>query len=368
MVVFIRSNDITPDPRLQKYLSFLDEKNIEYMVLAWDREKKNVIKKNTIFFRLPAKYGQRYKNIPKKILWFLFILKNLYINRKKYSIVHACDLDTCIPAYIIKILFNKKLIFDVFDITSNIDGKGMFNAFIMHLENYLFRKSDFVIICEIERIKQFLYKRNDILVMPNIPILNNIKDDESILNKMKRYNKNYKIVLSYVGVFDLNRGIENILDVVSKNKNIILHIGGFGYLGKYIEDIAKNNSNIIYWGKVDYNTGLNIMKNSDIILAMYYTENNYIHKYAAPNKYYEGLALNKPIITTEKTLIGDKTKSHKTGFVIGESKEALESLLLMDGIKKDACVMAENAKKLWELKYCKYIEKFMQEDYINIIN
>lgn len=60
------------------------------------------------------------------------------------------------------------------------------------------------------------------------------------------------------------------------------------------------------------------MARSDIIAALYekVVLNN---EYAAPNKYFEGLYLRKPILTTRGTLVGNHTEEFKTGFVIGET-------------------------------------------------
>lgn len=37
MVIFVRSNEVNPDPRVQKYVDFMDSKGIPYKVLAWNR-------------------------------------------------------------------------------------------------------------------------------------------------------------------------------------------------------------------------------------------------------------------------------------------------------------------------------------------
>lgn len=78
-----------------------------------------------------------------------------------------------------------------------------------------------------------------------------------------------------------------------------------GYGAKEIEERCINlneKDNIIYFGKVVYDQGLNIMYNGDVIYAMY-CKTNPNHIFAAPNKYYEAMLLAKPIISTKGTIV-----------------------------------------------------------------
>lgn len=365
MVVLIRSNEVNPDPRLQKYIDYLESKNENYKIIGWNRSGKPICKKKHIYFELKANYGDGYKNILKKIKWFIYIFKWLIKNKKIYSLVHSCDLDTAIPAYFSKIFTKKKMIFDVFDVTSDEDKKNLLNTLIINLEKKIATSSDYLIICEEERKKQIDISRNDILVMPNIPNLN-IKEDLKIKEKVRVQNKPYKISLSYVGVFDRHRGIEDILDIVSKDENIVLHMAGFGYLDNLVKEFSEKFSNIIYWGRVEYNVGLNIMANSDLIIANYYLSNP-LHRLAAPNKYYEGLMLGKPIITTKGTLVGEKTLKYNTGFAISDNKDDLIELLQDLDLKRSIDEKGENCKNLWEVKYSECIDNFMENSYKDII-
>jgi len=77
MVIFVRSNEVNPDPRVQKYVDFMDSKGIPYKVLAWNRSGDTIKKENFVHFKLRAKYGAGLRNIPKKILWCLFVLIHL---------------------------------------------------------------------------------------------------------------------------------------------------------------------------------------------------------------------------------------------------------------------------------------------------
>lgn len=363
MIIIVRSNDVNPDPRVEKYTSFLNKQSIPYKVLAWNRGKEEVKKVNTDYFNLNAAYGKKHLNIKNKILWFIFVFKYLVKNKNKYNCIHACDLDTAIPVYISNIFCRKKIIYDIFDLSGNINSKSILAKLMAKFEKRVIEKADYVIVCENDRIKQIDEQIGKIdreyLIMPNIP--NEINNTEIAFEK----DNNYELVLGYTGIFDKHRGLEDLLEVVANHKYIKLNIGGFGLLGDMVESYADSNENIVYFGKVNYGLGLQIMKNSDLIVAMYYKTNK-VHKYAAPNKYYEGLMLETPIITTKSTLVGNKTEHNKTGFAIEEGKKSIEKLL--ENLKQEEIKERSiNCKNVWNKTYKNYINDFMEKIYSEII-
>ena len=160
------------------------------------------------------------------------------------------------------------------------------------------------------------------IVISNIPEINNLTSCETIND----FSFAKKINVAYVGGIVPNRGIEELVEVVSLLPNIRLRIAGFGDkdIEKKVIDFALSHDNICFCGKVTYDEAVSIMRQADIIYAMYYKE-NLNHIYAAPNKYYEAIFLNKPLITTSGTLVGKKVKTDESGFVIDEGKAALQT-------------------------------------------
>lgn len=367
MIILIRSNDANPDPRLQKYINYLEETQQRYQVIAWNRGDGTLVKENYIYFNHSASYGLGIKNIPKKLMWFQFIIKQLWKNRKRYKVIHACDLDTAIPAYFIKSMLNKKLIFDVFDWISSENNKSLLDRVLSTVENRIFKKSDFTIICEEYRINQVREDaRRKSAVLPNIPDIQ-LKEEPSIVEKIVVQRSHFEKIISYVGVFDSNRGIEHLLQLVAQNPNICLNIAGFGLLESEVKGYSEQYENINYWGKVDYNVGLNIMNNSDLIVAFYYLSNQ-VHSFAAPNKYYEGLFLGKAIITNDGTLLAEKIRAANTGYVIEEGLSSIKQFLNLALDAKDIETKNSNSKKLWDEMYQSYTSSFMKNEYQKMLN
>ena len=43
MIVFLRSLDCNPDPRVQKYCDYLYANNINYRIVCWDRSCQSMV-------------------------------------------------------------------------------------------------------------------------------------------------------------------------------------------------------------------------------------------------------------------------------------------------------------------------------------
>lgn len=356
MVALLRSTDGEPDSRFEKYVDFLEEKKVPYITICWDRRCNKQATDKKFYYKRPSEYGARYGNIAGLLGFNRYILKTLWNNRKKYKVIHACDFDTIIPAIIARIFWGKKVIYDIFDwYVDSRSIKGLFKWIVYAQEFINIKLSEAVIICEEERRAQIIYNPKQLWILPNIP---NFK------TKLPQVPKNEKMTIGYVGILTSGRGLENLINYCKVNNNINLKIGGFGTLEPMLLDADKFD-NITYFGSVPYIKALEILNSADIVYAMYQKINKN-HILAAPNKYYEGLYLGKPIITTAGTIVGDKTQKYNTGFVIEESYEDLTKLLSSLNYS-DIVEMGQNAKNLWDGKYSSYVAEFLNNTYLPLI-
>ncbi len=319
-ILMLRSQNIVSDSRVLRYENWFQKHDISYRIVGWDREQSGIERENTIYCRIKAGFQQKSKAIIGRIKWNVWLMKYLYGYRKSYKIIHACDFDTVLPALVMQ-LFGKKVIFDIFDWFSDETrtGKWYIDRTINCLERWAVQKADLVILCEAGRLKQIQCIPNEYIVIPNIPsvpIVEFVPD--------RTFNK----TIGYVGGIVADRGLEELVHVIAKLSDWTLHIAGFGdeRLVKEIEEYSRKYENIHYYGKVPYDEAIKIMRSVDLIYAMYY-KNNRNHIFAAPNKLYEAIFLQKPIITTEGTLVGDKVRGVNSGYVIDEGEVALRELM-----------------------------------------
>lgn len=364
MILLIRDNECF-EPRVKNYLRYFESHNIPYRVIAWNRNGTAKPDDHIVFYQRRAEYGKRIANIPNKLGWMFFAMKEIWRNRKECDAIHACDIDGILPALLVGKLVKKKVIFDIFDWISSLTGKGIVYKIVEWLQNFCYKHSDAVILCEEERKAQAKATNDHILIIPNIPNGTTVFD-EATLDKTAEDLRNYDYVVSYVGVFDRDRGLENLLDVISHCPSVKLNIAGFGVLDERIQDYANRFDNITCWGRVEYSVGQAIQKNSSMISAMYHLTSP-LHKFAAPNKYYESLALGVPMITTENTLVGSKVTTHDTGFVLDEKPESLLALLQSADLQVEIAAKKQNCTRTWEQIYKNYYEEYMTNQYMNLI-
>lgn len=364
MILLIRDNECF-EPRVKNYLRYFDAHNIPYRVIAWNRNGSAKPDDRIVFYQRRAEYGKRIANIPNKIGWMFFAMKEIWRNRKECEAIHACDIDGILPALLVGKLIKKKVIFDIFDWISSLTGKGIVYKLVEWLQNFCYKHSDAVILCEEERKAQATASNKNVLIIPNIPD-GNTSFDEATLEKTAADLRSYDYVVSYVGVFDRDRGLENLLEAVSKCPNIKLNIAGFGVLENLIGDYANRFENITCWGRVEYAVGQAIQKNSSMISAMYHLTSP-LHKYAAPNKYYESLVLGVPMITTEHTLVGSKVSTYDTGFVLDETAESLRALFLSSDLWTAIDSKKQNCANTWNEVYKDYYENYMTNHYMQVM-
>lgn len=329
-VIFLRSNPVDPDPRVEKEVNTLIDEGYEVTIICWDRNNKYKVKESFLvltngkakIYRLgiPATYGGGMKkNLKGLILFQINLIKWLFKLKNEYDIVHACDFDTAFVASKCCKLLKKKLIYDIFDYyVDSFSVPNGLRKIIEKLDHNIINKADHVIICSENRkqqIKGSIPKK--LSIIHNTPI--------NITNKINCINLNKdKVKIVYIGILSDGRLLKQLGNVIINNPNIELHIGGFGKLEDYFKDLSSKFSNIIFYGKVDYLKALELEKSCDIITAIYDpTIPN--HFYAAPNKFYESIMLGKPLIMVKGTGMSDVVLKHNIGEIIEYNEESLES-------------------------------------------
>lgn len=357
MICYLRASTIQYDVRLQKYVQACVDTKTPYIALTWDRMNNcsNVYPNEKQYKKL-SPYGRKWGNLFNLILWQFHLLKYLLLYRSDYKVIHACNLDTIMPALLMK-LFGKRIIFDIYD------------SVWIHMERFLSKKIvDVLILPNERRLKQVGVNESQVknfLEIQNVPSLSFKKGTASL------HSFSPQIHLSYVGVFEKDiRGLENLIEEVLENEDLTLDIAGVGSgLEQLMIEAANKTKRIKYYGSVDYSKALQIMGKSDFIVAMYYTINQ-LHKYASPNKYYESLYLGVPMITTKGTLVGELVEQNKVGYAIGEGLQNLHDFFLYvktESFKVGYFQCITNANKIWNNNFSNYYMQFLCKSYIQLV-
>lgn len=355
-IFYVRSTSIINDSRASKEITSLLNNKYNVTVLGWDRDKKiknynnvtlNNHKINCHFFKFNAGYGESIVNVIGLFLFQIWLFFTLFVHHKKYKYIHACDFDCGFISMIISKLFKKKLIYDMYDYYS--DSRPMsakVEKIINNLENRVINNSEVSIICgewRFEQIKDAIPKK--VVIIHNTPDIRNI-DDKSLIK-----SSNKKIKIGYVGILQDHRLIIEILEKLKDNKKYELHIGGFGKYEKYIQELSENHKNIYFYGSLPYSDVLCLEQECDILFATY-DPSIKNHKFSAPNKIYEAMALGKPIIVCKDTgidkLVIENEIGLSTEYNADDFAKKLEDLIK----NKDKMIeMGDKAKKLYNRKY-----------------
>lgn len=354
-VFVLRSTAIDPEPRVEKTAKWLQEAGYNVTILGWDREGTSKSKEITSGIaiersKFKGKYGAGLGNLRGLIQFNLHILKRLFYS--KPNIVHACDLDTLVPALIYCKIKRKKLVYDIFDFYAESRYVGKLKTPISQLERWACEKCDSVIVVHEKRIEQLE------------PVSDNTREKiEVIYNTPNKIKFNVTNVESnyfcYVGVLQPDRGIKHVINVVKQIPTVSFKYAGYGSLVNELAMLSSDAPNIEFLGRVNYKTALEIEAGTLAIIAFYDSSLGGNNLFAAPNKLFEALMLGKPLITSEGTLLADIVKSEDIGYVIPFGDEELLRKTLLHIINNPIEVeqKGKRARYLYNIKYSADIAK-----------
>lgn len=363
-IVIIRSNQVAPDSRVEKEASALVEYGHDVKILAWDRrsnhkETEEVIEAfgqciSIVRFGHIANFGDGFKSIKSYLLFQWDVFKWLIVNRKSYDVIHACDFDTAWVSTFTNIFLRKKYIFDIFDYIGG-ERATIVQKLLCKVQNTIINRSDATIICTEKRMRQIApSKPRKLVVIHNTPP--QMGGDEE-------YNPTHThIKICYVGILQDYRLLEEIPDFFKKHLEYELHIGGFGKFDALYQKLSKEYANIKYYGRLQYKDTLKLERECDIMLAIYdpSIEN---HVFAAPNKFYEGLMLGKPLIMVHGTGMSEIVDEHNIGETIEYSVEGFEQGILKLAGRKEEW---PNIHKKMNILYNQYSWEAMKSRLVNL--
>jgi glycosyltransferase involved in cell wall biosynthesis len=361
-IVFIRSNPVDPDSRVEKEVNTLLKAGHSIRILAWDRNDKYRIKKNTLHFEngeadiyrfgIPAIYGGGIKkNLVPLFAFQLNIYRWLKTNIKSYDVIHACDFDTAFTSSKIAFKYKKKFVYDIFDYyVDAFNVPSSIKQIIAREDKKIINKADVVIICTEKRKEQLAGATpKKLAVIHNTP-----PNYGGNTSKKFKVNRD-KVKIVYVGILDEGRLIKEIARIIKDKLDCEYHVAGFGQLADSLQEMSNKYENIFFYGKIPYIQTLELENSCDIMTAIYdpSNPNNY---YAAPNKFYEALMLGKPLIMVKNTGVDNIVIENNIGVVIDYNLSSLK-----DGINK--LIASKNEWPTWGLNMKKiYAEKYSWEE------
>jgi glycosyltransferase involved in cell wall biosynthesis len=368
-VLFLRSNPIAPDPRVEKEASALSKANYQVRILGWDEKSSLPIREYRSFgiierLRTPGRSSKGLGNLPQMLRFQMALLSYLWRNRKSYDIIHACDFDTILPALIIRFLLGKILIYDIFDFYADMVKylPASFRKAIRFLEIMAINLADGVILADEARLKQIKgsHPKRLCFIYNSIPLAPDIT--------LPKEPPPFRI--AYVGILQRERGIFHLISLMEKHPEWELHIAGFGEDENFVREKAATLTNIHYYGRVAYEQALKINSLSHAMFATY-DPSIPNHAYSSANKLFEAMALGKPIIVARGTNMDRTVAQYQLGRVVeyGNISELEEALIwLQSWDSEERRLFAERTRRIYERNFdWKIMEERLLDFYKEIV-
>ena len=139
-----------------------------------------------------------------------------------------------------------------------------------------------------------------------------------------------------------------ISELIGNYTNIELHIGGFGYFEDYFKSLSVKLDNIYYYGQLNYSDVLQLESECDVLFATY---NPQIinHRFSAPNKIYEAMALKKPIVVCNNTGVDELINRYDMGLSIDyKAEEFFRVILILQKNLNMRIKMGQNGRNAYD--------------------
>lgn len=283
-------------PYLNNYTEILEDKNIEYDLVIWNRLGKSLNQKNLYSFE--GKTATIQQGFIEYYRYSRFVKKILNDNNYDKVILFGIQLAFFMNRYL-KNKFRNNYIFDI------RDKHNLINFF----NHKSFIRKSYTTVLSSEGFETWL---------PNFKYTINHNTRISSLSSLEKIKSKYdEINISSYGMlrdYDINK---LLIQEVQKEKNISLSYFGKSTVQDDLEKFcfSSNLKNISFSGEYLPSEEKNIIKSTDMVNILRYsnTKNN---KTALPNKLYSAVANGKPILAYKGTYIADLVEEYELGIVI----------------------------------------------------
>ena len=356
-IAVVRSaNSVIYDPRVKRIIKSLN-KRYSVTALGWDREglpkkpdnyivKLKLFRLKTFFWKpsLPRMFLRLVVFFP---LFWAWVFIHLVIQRPE--VVHACDLDTVLPCYIYKKIFQKRLVFDVFDRYAMVFVPAKFKRFfaiVNWFEELLSNKADALVIAGGQKVLDTFRKKPKLCSV----ILNCPEDYEPGEKKDSNSNSiKEDLTLVYTGGIRRGRALEKLVTIINSLNGINLVLAG-PIMDKELFAQIESNKAIKYIGVFEPSEALALEKSSDVMIALY-DPSVLWNGITLPNKLFEAMMCGIPIITNIATEV---VKETKCGVIVENYNDINEIRLAIIGLRDDKelrRILGDNGRKAFVRRY-----------------
>lgn len=356
-IMIIRANALGT-PRAPKIAKILKNAEHNVTLVWWDRRIRDDKDKYSDFLRnvnvikidtCKAKSNAFYRSLFARMVYLIKVFCLVIRKRKHIDVFHCVDFDSALPVYFIK-LFNKKLRYnyDIADFLEEYDtnAPNFIKKGVVTIGKSIQKKAENIILPDKNRINMVDEScRYKVKIVTNAPII-----DVKQLMKTSLYIDipTNKINIIYYGVLSKDRGIQMFIDLSKKlNEKYNFFVAGTGaYLSK-----VKNSKYIRYLGELEYKECMRVVSEMDLCYVVYDPQYG-VNRSASPNKLFECIKLDVPVVVARGTSIDNIVLENKIGYVTRYNIDCIIELLdeISSGIQKIDLPFNDTVKQIYSEK------------------
>jgi len=356
-ILFLLSHQ--PNPRFVKqikYLSNIDDVGViyfdrDYMKDLSDEYHDSCKLNENIGSISNGNYIQRIKKYFQSIQKLYRLLK-----MNQYDILIVNNIDT-LALFKLCTIFQKtntKIVIEISDLRGHTYTHNLKSKIMRTTEKIMFKYVDKLIITSPKFYDLYYNKifNGEYFVLENKPLSNMIPPK---LEKVK----NNKTVIGIVGLLLQGKPYETLFESLKEDERYEIHIYGKGTFQNLVETYAKKYTNIKYFGEYNFfKDSANIYATLDLLYMPYDTTNGSLNnKVALPNKLYEAMYFQVPILTSQETYLGELVEMYSIGkavmccdkhALIGALSEmnSINYQISFEALKRDFYFADEDYRKL----------------------
>lgn len=319
-VIITFLGNIDYDTRSYNLFNTLDSQgyDVEFIGFDWLTENFKSIKGKKTVYKLSKK--------PLSIFFYIkfYSLLKLNLLSKKFDIIFAEDL-YCLPVcVVVGKMKNAKVIYDcreLFGFLAGLKNKKYVQKFWSIIEKLFIKKANLVITTgemDSEFIRNHYQITND-LVIRNLPLYRKADSPVDYYSDLK-IEKSKKVLL-YQGVVLHGRGLKMIFDFLQTTNDFVLVIAGGGEMISFYKQLSEKlhiSEKVFFIGKIPQEKLINYSASAFIGLAL--IENiSLSYYYALPNKLFEYIMAEVPVLTTDLPQMKKIIDEFKVGLTIQEN-------------------------------------------------
>ncbi|MBQ7955061.1 MAG: glycosyltransferase [Lachnospiraceae bacterium] len=352
----------TPNPRMNKRMRALKE-NHDISLIYWKRSEKYLwgdviedIKGEEI--AIPANNGNPIKRLLPTFKFGKTVLKKLKI--QKPECLYVQNVDMLFLAMLHKVFINSslKIVYEIADIHEIIIQpqkrwiKKIIQRALRFLERKMCRNVNLLVLTS-QKYYECYYKdfieESRYLYMANAP-------ERRIFNRYAR-KKDGKFTVGFIGAVRFEKQIKLLVQACEKCQVKLEIIGSF--LNEELEQYCKEN-NVFCYGKYNYEEEISDLYGRLDCVFSGYPSTDYNVGIAVPNKLYEAIVCELPIIVSKGTYLAELVNEYGVGIAIDcdDIESYVEAINSLKDNELRLCEIANNCKKI---KNICYVEEYNQK-------